>query len=148
MATYEKGNLAYNSETGEFTRISGPYILVKVGTIKDGYLHIKFEGKSKLAHRLAWYFVHGEWPSMLDHINRDKLDNRICNLHPVTNRLNTLNKYYEQPKGAYKSSNSNRWYSTIRIRGRQTYLGYFDTKEEAQQAYAKALAQLNEGAPA
>ena len=44
------------------------------------------------AHRLAFAFVHGEWPSgEIDHINRDKADNRACNLRCVDRPSNTRN---------------------------------------------------------
>lgn len=42
-------------------------------------------------HRAIWEHVHGECPPVLDHINRDKADNRLCNLRAVTTQQNALN---------------------------------------------------------
>lgn len=42
-------------------------------------------------HRVAWAIHHGEWPDHIDHINRDRLDNRICNLRSVTKAENAKN---------------------------------------------------------
>ena len=42
-------------------------------------------------HRAIWEHVHGECPPILDHINRDKTDNRLCNLRAVTHQQNCLN---------------------------------------------------------
>ena len=69
-------------------RKSGP-----VGTKrKDGYKVIMVNGKQWLAHRLAWVLHHGEEPpAVIDHINRDKSDNRIENLRDGTNGVNEMN---------------------------------------------------------
>ena len=40
-------------------------------------------GKTHTAHRLAWFWTHGYWPTEIDHINRDRTDNRLANLRDV-----------------------------------------------------------------
>ena len=66
------------------------------GTINSyGYVVIKIGGRFYKGHRLAWYLAHGEWPPRgmeIDHINRIKGDNRLCNLRMVSRSLNMRNK--------------------------------------------------------
>ncbi|MFW4291481.1 HNH endonuclease [Salmonella enterica subsp. enterica serovar Paratyphi C] len=46
-----------------------------------GYIRIYINKKWYLAHRLAWLYVTGKWPiNVIDHINRNKADNRFINL--------------------------------------------------------------------
>jgi len=52
---------------------------------------IELGGKNYLAHRLAWFYVHGVWPDQIDHINGDRSDNRIANLRAANNSQNQAN---------------------------------------------------------
>jgi hypothetical protein len=61
-------------------------------TDTQGYYILSFQYKILLQHRVAWYFHYGEWPQrQIDHINRDKKDNRIENLREVGHRENAQN---------------------------------------------------------
>lgn len=65
------------------------------------YIKIGLGGKLYSAHRLAWLYVYGEWPSEdLDHINQDTTDNRISNLRLSKDKLNHRNR------GKYKNNTS------------------------------------------
>lgn len=88
----------YDPESGQFYwRIKpGPSVKVgqKVGTIKNrGYEAVRLDGFPFKSHRLAWFFVNGNWPKgQIDHINGIRNDNRIFNLREATpsqNRVNT-----------------------------------------------------------
>lgn len=60
---------------------------------KYGYLILKVKGKQYKAHRIAWLLNYGDFPkSELDHINRDKLDNRIENLRESNRKEQNNNK--------------------------------------------------------
>ena len=69
----------------------------KAGTVcgtktKRGYLVTGFDGSQYYVHRIAWLLHYGEWPrDSVDHINRDKTDNRIVNLRNVSPAINTRN---------------------------------------------------------
>lgn len=139
--------LSYCQETGHFTwLVNGRGINRKVGLRAGringyGYLVIKVSGRTLLAHRLAWLFVTGSWPTAeMDHINRVRDDNRFCNLREATiaqNRQNTLghsSRRYSY-KGVKKRANRKRWTASIFEGGKSKHLGTFDTEEEAGKAY-------------
>ena len=75
--------LDYDPDTGVFTRKVRTASSVKVGDVAGslngkGYIRIRVDGRLYFAHRLAWLYVHGEWPvDQVDHINGIKNDNRI-----------------------------------------------------------------------
>ena len=72
---------------------SGVYSNKPCGCVSPrGYIQIR-KGKEKfMAHRIIWALYHGSWPKNgIDHINGDKLDNRICNMREVTQFANSKN---------------------------------------------------------
>jgi hypothetical protein len=81
--------LDYNPDTGLFfwkQKKQGRRLNKVAGcAISDGYIIIRFNKKNARAHRLAWVYVYGDIPDgmYIDHINRDRSDNRICNLRLV-----------------------------------------------------------------
>jgi hypothetical protein len=62
------------------------------GVSGAGYIMIGFFGKNHRSHRLAWLYMHGSWPNMIDHMNKHKTDNRIINLRDVTKTENSRNQ--------------------------------------------------------
>jgi len=89
----------------------------------------------------------GKWcPGEVDHSDRNQTNNRPWNLIPGTVRANQLNKKSANG-GCYWSKHHNRWCAQIELgtRGnrKNKNLGRFHTKEEAQAAYAAALARLD-----
>lgn len=93
----------------------------------------------------------------VDHINGNPLDNRRSNLRVCTKPENIQN--YSKPRhntsgylGVSLHKRSQKWQANIRIEGKQTYLGEFESKEDAARAYNEAalkyrgqFAHLNEG---
>lgn len=149
--------LTYNAVSGEFIWakdvLAGMGMILRpagsrAGSVKlDGYrviqITINAEPFIVREHRLAWLFAHGEWPSLIDHINGDRADNRLDNLRVVTRSQNSANTKPNAAntsgiKGVRQDRRSGRWYAAIKAHGKYHHLGTFSDKEEAGQAYRAA----------
>lgn len=135
----------YEPSTGVFTWLGdrgGRSFRGKVaGSEKDnGYREITVDGFQYLAHRLAWLYVNGTWPSNdIDHINGDKSDNRIDNLRDVFPYVNLHNTSASSKNNATKLTGvafaRNKYRAEIRFKNKRHYIGVFDSPEAASKAY-------------
>lgn len=148
--------LSYDPETGVFVRIKRSPRGRKADVGKpagylqkdSGYRVIWISGRAYLEHRLAWAFVHQEFPSaFIDHINRNRSDNRICNLRVVSPAENNQNRAAKRPNKtgfAGVSRHHRRYAAVISIgKGVQKRVGYFDTPEEAHACYMEHKRRLH-----
>ena len=142
--TQEKLKLAmtYDEKTGKFVwnntgKVAGTYN-------GYGYITIGICGKMYMAHRLAWLYVNGEFPNgQIDHINRNRKDNRICNLRVVSNQLNQTNRTVQKNStsgytGVSFKNNKNIYESHIMVNGKSIHLGCYKTLKDAVNARIKA----------
>lgn len=142
---------AYDPETGVFVHIAaaGPRRAGDVAGKHEtlGYISLSLGGRAVLAHRVAWLLVTGEWPSHhIDHINGNPADNRACNLRQAThaeNLRNTKRRANNQSgvKGVGWFAPKQKWRARIMKDYREIHLGYFDSKTEAAEAYARAASR-------
>ena len=157
IAELAKKRIDYNRETGIFTWAEsgrGIRMSATAGCADvHGYWKIKLGRKAYRAHRLAWLIVYGEWPSSdLDHINGDRLDNRLENLREATHSLNMQNK-----RSAMKNNKSSgllgvtwnkqhkKWQSKIMVNKVFHHVGYFNCPDEAHAAYLQKKRALHAG---
>ena len=145
-----KENLSYDEVTGVFTTIhkrGRASAGSTVGTVtKDGYLQISIFGMKEYAHRLAWLSVYGKYPdNQIDHVNGNKLDNRICNLRDVSVFENAKNRPKDKHNknkivGVSFRSDTKKWRVDIHNGKQHISLGCFDKYEDAVKARKEAEA--------
>lgn len=110
--------------------------------LANGYRYVRVKGRAYLAHRVIWLMNFGEWPSaLIDHIDRDVLNNRLQNLREATksqNNQNSVGRRHGGKKGASLDPRDGRWKSQIMINRKCIFLGRFKTECEAHEAYKRA----------
>lgn len=149
--------LNYDPITGVFTWIGsrgrfGAKPGLQAGYIDTrGYVHICLNRSLFKSHRLAWLFVYGKWPDGdVDHINGQPGDNRIANLRDISHAQNLLNtKLFATntsgSTGVYWGKRAQKWFAKIVVDGKQTHLGFFSNKTDAEVARLSAVEALIRG---
>jgi hypothetical protein len=158
MLTVErlKELLSYDPQTGVFVWLVSPANNTSAGAIagskgrsatprhRDGYVKITMFGRPYKAHRLAWLYMTGEWPSaMIDHKDGDGLNNKWSNLRLATQSQNNANSVLYRNnssgrRGVYWCNREKKWIAQITVDYRRKHLGYFDDIEVADAAYRDA----------
>ena len=102
-----------------------------------GYYTVKIYGKSYLAHRLAWLYVHGSFPNKyIDHKNKIRNDNRLCNLRDVNTTDNAQNISLPNHNtsghiGVSWIKSHNAWTVYIKVNQKNKWLGYYKNLDDA-----------------
>lgn len=149
--------LHYDPSTGIFYWRKQPNQRIKIGTVvgtraTGGYWRIRVLRHSYAAHRLAWLYMHGRWPTkQIDHINLNPADNSFANLREASDTQNKVNRIYPNSngfRGVQRTKSGKRFFATVRwrdsrgLRARR-HLGTFDTPEEAHEAYMRATRKIH-----
>ncbi len=143
-----KDRLAYDPHSGLLTWKTC-FHESKVGTVagttdKKGYIVVKIDGRRYFAARLAWIIYYGkdiDPDKVIDHIDRQRSNNKITNLRMVTHSENAFNR------GTWLGESDPRNYTLhktgkYQAQAKGKYLGLFGTVAEAQSA-ALAYAESN-----
>jgi hypothetical protein len=120
----------------------------RLGGVCDGYYQCSIDyGRYKI-HRLVWLWHYGEFPNgHIDHIDGNKLNNKIENLRVATSAQNIQNQRVPRStnnlgvQGVHKVNNKYR--AVIHKNYKKYHLGYFDTAEEAHQKYLSEKRKLH-----
>lgn len=141
-----KDRLIYEPDTGLFYRKKWSRNGSPTGWVQHGYIMVSIGFSTFFAHRLAWFYTYGIWPKeCLDHINRNKLDNRISNLREATHAENMRNvNIRKHSKSGIKGVRfiKGKWQARIVLDRVQQHLGVFNTAEEASAAYVAASRKM------
>jgi len=127
--------LRYNKETGVFTWNVDRSNKTKegdiAGTLNNGYVFIGIKGVVHRAHRLAWLYEYGYLPeNQIDHIDRNRSNNKITNLREVSNQCNTINAPVPVNnktgiKGVHYDAKRDKYRSQIKVFGKYIFLGRY-----------------------
>lgn len=143
------------------------YLLLSDGSVAvcDGCFYDKVKKhKWSISHGYAYFtdntstprktiklhnFILEHYPSdiVIDHINGDKLDNRLINLRFVSNKENIRNSSGKNNstsfyKGVSWDSSRNKWIASIQYNGKTHHIGRFDNEEECAKAYDKECIKI------
>lgn len=155
MLTYQRlvEVLNYDARTGVFTWRVATNLHIVVGsvagcTVGRGYIQIRVDKRNYQAHRMAWLYVHGVWPTgSIDHIDGDKENNRIANLRDVSHAQNMQNQHRPHKNnrtgalGVYP--NGRGFTACIKVNKKRIGLGTYKTVAEASAVYQAAKAKLH-----
>lgn len=124
------------------TRFAGMEAMTSVKG--SGYRHGKIFTRPHLAHRVIWAMEKNEWPAeQIDHIDTDKLNNRIDNLRPSGHAGNMRNQGLRKNnssgyKGVDFDIRCGKYRAQISVNSKKMFLGYFSSAESAHVAYCSA----------
>ena len=149
LFSYKQGELFWNTSPSNNIKAGKRAGHVDI----NGYKRTRIKGKSHRNHRLIFLYHYGFIPNCVDHINGNKLDNRIENLRKATRTQNNLNsKLSKRNSSGYKNVHwvtcHSKWFVQVSIDGKQKSFGYYDDVElaglvaaEARDLYHKEFAR-------
>lgn len=127
-----------NKENKEYDILVDDDIYIKLHKYS---LHLNKDGYVLLSNKqlLSRFIMDAKPGEIIDHINSNKLDNRICNLRIVTNKENAYNKKKQNNTsskyiGVYYNKSRKKWIANIKINGKSYYIGQFDDEDAAAKA--------------
>lgn len=143
----------YNPLTGTFTRLTkastNPSEEDSVGCLdRYGYRIIKLSGKRWKAHRLAYFYMTGKLPEVVDHINNIRDDNRWKNLRGCSLRENKHNCLISKNnstgvKGISFDKARQKYLARVYADGKPHFLGYYDCIKKAERAVKAKRKELH-----
>lgn len=102
-----------------------------------GYKYITLNKQRYLAHRLIFILFNNYIPNFIDHIDNNKLNNKIENLRNCTNTQNQYNSKLSKInksgiKNVYWNKRDKKWQVTLSVHGKQKSFGKYEDLELAE----------------
>ena len=145
LLRYEDGVLIWDVDPNE-PGLGGVAGRVAGKVDRSGYRTIRYKrnGKQKYiaAHRIVYYMHYGSLPNILDHIDRNRLNNKIENLRAVTSSQNARNRRKAGKYVGVSNVGKGRYKAYITVMGCRYYLGTFDSEIDAAHAYDRKAKEL------
>ena len=141
LFTYKDGDLLWRGHR------KGAKWNAVAGTVNsNGYRRVSVDYKLYYVHQLIYFFHHGYIPKKIDHIDGDRLNNKIENLREVTDSENMQNarKRTDNSTGfkGVSLTRNKRFRAYITVNKKQKWLGVYDSPEEAYGKYCIASKQF------
>lgn len=110
-----------------------------------GYTQVMVDGKNLLAHRLAFLYMTGSIPRLVDHIDGVTSNNEWTNLRSATDQQNSQNSTKSKNntsghKGICWDKRNNKWLASIMVDRKSLFLGRFSELDDAVKT--RKLAEL------
>ncbi len=143
---YEDGKLYWVKKSGLRCEIEREAGCINVST---NYKMVRFRKIAYRAHRIVWFLVNKtQPPEILDHINNDRLDNRIENLRESDHSKNQYNTKKQKNntsgiKGVSWHNKLGKYTAYIIKDGKQKHIGVYTDIKEAEKAIKQARQQLH-----
>lgn len=128
--------------------------IVKGSNNPSGYKYIKIDGKNFRYHRVIWVWHYGDIANdlQIDHRNGIRDDNKIENIRVVKQHENQQNRKLNKNNtsgstGVRWKERLKKWEAAIKHKNKIIYLGSFENKTDAANAYLKAKKELHTAQP-
>jgi hypothetical protein len=111
-----------------------------------GYLLARVQGQLQRVHRLVFLYHYGYMPIQVDHIDGNRINNKIENLRKATSAQNNQNRMAtgaSKIKGVVWHKQSRKWVASICINRKSVHLGSFEKIEDAAQVATDARKELH-----
>lgn len=116
------------------------------GTLDNGRMRVSVDGKMYYSSRVVYIMFNGAIPKgkKIDHVNKNRLDDRVQNLRSVTDSQNSCNRAGSSVTGMKGVTKfKGQFMARITKNGVVKYLGLFPTVKQAGLAYDKAAKILH-----
>ena len=143
--------LKYEKETGYvYWRSNNKVVRSCLKNTRSKYKRIMIDKQHYVLHRIIYQMHYGDLScnEVIDHIDRNKQNNKIENLRKANVFINNQNQGHRKNntsgyKGVSWSKQKSKWRATITVNRCHRHLGFFVTKEEAFECYQRAKAMLH-----
>jgi hypothetical protein len=138
--TFEEAKNLFYYKDGYLYKLKNNKKVSSIGS--RNYISVMINYKNYLAHRIIYLLHHGYMPMLVDHIDGDKLNNKIENLREATYSQNSFNRVKKDSllniKNVTFCKLKKKFKAQLSINGKNKHLGYFDLLNDAAIAAEKA----------